>query len=152
VVALDAQTGEKKWEYDYGRNMWVESSPQLAGNIIYIGSSGSQIVVGLDSQTGNHFTLFSAKAFHWSTPAIVKDTLYIGATSFRTDAVNRGGLIVLKLVDRKFFDPSREDAFFPVPEREKAEGNWSGVASSPVLQNGIVYFGGLDGTLYAIRP
>ena len=149
VVALDAQTGEKKWEYDYGRNMWVESSPQLVGDVIYIGSSGYQPVLGLDSLTGKAFTFFFSQAFYWSTPAIADDTLYIGATSFKQD-VNKGGLFALRLVDGRISDPTHEYGFFSVPEQETAEGNWSGVASSPVVQNGIVYFGGLDGKLHAI--
>jgi outer membrane protein assembly factor BamB len=149
VVALDAQTGEKKWEYSYGNNMWVESSPQLKDGIIYIGSSGSRVVWGLDSRTGKAVTGFFSKAFHWSTPAIVDDTLYIGGTSFKGE-VNKGGLFGLKLVDRKISDPNHEYWFFPVPEQETAEGNWSGVASSPIVQNGVIYFGGLDGKLYAV--
>jgi outer membrane protein assembly factor BamB len=150
VVALDAQTGEKKWEYDYGPNMWVESSPQLVGNIIYIGSSGSKVVLGLDSQTGKPVTFFFSKAFHWSTPAIAGDTLYIGGESFKTEE-NKGGLFALKLVEGKISDPEYEYWLFPVPGRETLENNWSGVASSPVVQSGIVYFGGLDGALYALR-
>ncbi len=151
VMALDAQTGDKKWEYAYGRNIWVESSPQLVGNILYIGSSGRLPVYGIDSQTGKPFTFFFASAFYWSTPAIARDILYIGATSFRQDNPNKGGLLALRLVDGKIPDANREYAFFPVPEREKAEGNWSGVASSPVVQNDCVYFGALDGNLYALR-
>ncbi len=130
--------------------MWVESSPRLVGNIIYIGSSGRQPVMGLDSLTGKPFTSFSTIAFHWSTPAIAGDILYIGGTNFKQDAVNKGGLFALRLVDGKFSDSNREYMFFPVPERERAEGNWSGVASSPAVQNGIVYFGGLDGNMYAM--
>jgi len=149
VVALDAQTGKKVWEFDYGSNMWVESSPHLKDGIIYIGSSGSKDVLGLDSQTGKAFTSFFSKAFHWSTPTIVDDLLYIGGTSFKTDE-NKGGLFAFKLVDGKISPPNHEYWYFPVQEQETAEGNWSGVVSSPVVQNDIIYFGGLDGYLYAI--
>ena len=150
VVALDAQTGSKMWEFDYGSNAWVESSPQLKDGIIYIGSSGSKDVWGLDSKTGKGFTFFFSRAFHWSTPAIVDDTLYIGGTSFKTEE-NKGGLFALKLVDGKIPDPNHEYWYFPVQRTLEAEGNWSGVASSPIVQNGVVYFGGLDGKLYTIR-
>ena len=150
VVALDAQTGKKKWEFDYGSNMWVESSPQLKDGIIYIGSSGNKDVLGLDSQTGKAFTFFFSQAFHWSTPAIVDDILYIGGTSFKQE-VNKGGLFALKLVDGEISDPNHEYWYFPVQRTLEAEGNWSGVASLPIVQNGVVYFGGLDGKLYAIR-
>ncbi len=151
VLALDARMGERKWEYLYGRNMWVESSPLLSGNILYIGSSGLQPIIGFDSQTGKPFTFFFPQSFFWSTPAIAHNVLYIGATNYKKDAVQKGGLFALQLVDAKISDTSREYGFFPVPGLEKAEGNWSGVASSPVIQNGIVYFGALDGNLYAVR-
>jgi hypothetical protein len=29
---------------------------------------------------------------------------------------------------------------------------WIGVASSPIEANGVIYFGGLDGVLYAVQP
>jgi outer membrane protein assembly factor BamB len=148
VVALDAQTGEKKWEYDYGHNLWVESSPQLVGNVIYIGGSGgNKMVLGLDSQTGKASSFFFSIFYHWSTPTIVDDTLYIGGNSLKAD-VNKGGLLALKLVDGKISD--HEYWFFPVPGQETLESYWSGVASSPVVQNGVIYFGGLDGILYAL--
>jgi outer membrane protein assembly factor BamB len=121
------------------------------GNVIYIGSSGYQPVFGLDSQTGKVFTFFFTKGFYWSTPAIADDMLYIGGISFKTDAINKGGLFALRLVDGKISDSTREYWYFPVREPETAEGNWSGVVSSPVVQNGIIYFGGLDGKFYAVK-
>ena len=36
----------------YGQSLWVESSPSLHGDVIYIGSSGSQTVFALEAQTG----------------------------------------------------------------------------------------------------
>jgi len=148
VVALDAQTGEIKWEYDYGRNMWVESSPRLVDGIIYIGSSGNRVVVGLDSRTGKEISVFHSNAFNWSTPAIVSDRLYIGGTSFQH--VEKGGLIAIELVDGRF-SPAKDDQWrLPVEETLEASGDWSGVASSPVVVDGVIYFGGLDGRLYAV--
>ena len=149
VVALDAKTGEIKWEYAYGFNMWVESSPQLVNGIIYIGSSGSQMVVGLEGQTGNSFTIFYSKAFHWSTPAIVKDTLYIGGTSFKD--TEKGGLYALKLVNGKFAKLDQYQWLLPVKSTLEASRDWSGVSSSPVLADSVIYFGGLDGKLYSVR-
>ena len=144
VVALEEQTGEKKWEYDYGVNMWVESSPQMVGNTLYIGSSGSKIVLGLDSQSGKVLTFFGSVAYHWSTPVILNDMLYIGGNNYKAE----GGLFGLQLVNGKISDPRH--AYWNFPVQESAEGDWNGVVSSPVVQNGIIYFGGLDGNLYAI--
>ncbi len=38
----------------------------------------------------------------------------------------------------------------PIKETLEPSGNWSGVASSPVVGDGAIYFGGLDGRLYAV--
>jgi hypothetical protein len=95
-------------------------------------------------------------AFHWGTPVLVNQVLYMGGTSKRMDE-NDGGLYRLMLVDGKFaseFATRKNRAqwlFFPVLGWEGAERNLSGVASSPVVQNGIIYFGGLDGRLYAMN-
>ena len=150
VMALDAQTGEMRWEQRYGDNMWVESSPLLVDNVIYIGSSGKQPIKGFDVRTGNIHTFFFTEAYNLSTPTVSNDILLIGGMSFVADE-NVGGLYGLRLVDGKFTDPKQAYWYFPVLEQEAAERNWSGVASSPVIQDGIVYFGGLDGSLYAVE-
>ncbi len=149
VVALDSKTGEAKWEYSYGTNMWVESSPVLANGTIFIGSSGSRWILGLESQSGKCVTTFNSKAFHWSTPAIADKMLFIGGASFRSDK-NAGGLYGLQLVDGAFASAGDAQWYFPIEKTVEAEGNWSGVASSPMVADEVVYFAGLDGKLYAI--
>jgi outer membrane protein assembly factor BamB len=44
VYALDVQTGAVKWKYLYGLIMWVESSPVLVDDLLYVSSSGNQTV------------------------------------------------------------------------------------------------------------
>jgi eukaryotic-like serine/threonine-protein kinase len=149
VVALDTQTGEKKWEYDYGYNNWVESSPVLMGGIIYIGSSGNKYVLGLDSQTGELLTAYMDQVFFWSTPAIKDNMLYIGAAAF-TQNPAVGGLFSLEIPSDRNPLPIELKWHLPVSETLMPDGNWAGVASSPVAGDGIIYFGGLDGKLYAI--
>ncbi|HTX90494.1 MAG TPA: PQQ-binding-like beta-propeller repeat protein [Anaerolineales bacterium] len=149
VVALDAATGELKWEHSYGNNMWVESSPRLVDGVIYIGSSGSKFVLGLDALTGKPTAIFMSPDFHWSTPLVVLDTLYIGGTSYKPDQT--GGIYALKIVDGKFSTLDQDRQVFPVVDTLEASGNWNGVASSPVLGDGLFYFGGLDGKLYAVN-
>jgi outer membrane protein assembly factor BamB len=148
VVALDAQTGEKRWEFDYGTNLWVESSPVMNEGIVYIGSAGNKWILGLDGQTGEASTAFLSRTYFMSAPAIVADTLFIGGVTFRNES--EGGLFVFKLVDGSFADPSQPYWYFPVEESLEAEGNWNGVMSSPVVDDGVVYFGGLDGILYVL--
>jgi len=153
VVALDAQTGEKKWERDYGYNNWVESSPVLMGGIIFIGSSGNQFVLALDSQTGEVLSAYMDRVFFWSTPAIKDNMLYIGAAAFAKNPA-AGGLFGLDIPNGATAVnppiPIKWKWHLPVAETLMPDGNWAGVASSPVVQNGVIYFGGLDGKFYAI--
>ncbi len=153
VVALDAQTGKKKWELDYGRNNWVESSPVLAGNSIYIGSSGNQYVLGIDNQNGTLLTAYMGKVCFWSTPLIIGDSLYIGGEALTQNSV-AGGLFNLKIPNSASavdLVPSTFNWLYPTPRTLMPDGNWAGVASSPVAQNGVIYFGGLDGKFYALH-
>jgi len=151
IFALDAKTGEKRWEHSYGGNMWVESSPVIAYGRVYIGSSGSQVVVGLDINTGKISAGFISQSFHWSTPALYNNSLFIGGTSHQKP--NLGGLFALKVTeDGKLSNEKEDTRLLVIPETKEGEGKWSGVAGSPVVSEGIVYFGGMDGRFYAVQP
>jgi outer membrane protein assembly factor BamB len=148
VVALNAHTGEMIWECDYGKNMWVESSPVMQEGIVYIGSAANRWIFGLDSLKGNTITAFiSPETYFMSTPAIVDDMLFIGGVTFKNQGV--GGLFTFNLVDGKFSDSSKPFWYLLIEESLEEEGNWSGVMSSPVVDGRVGYFGGLDGKLYA---
>jgi len=148
IVALDSQTGDLSWEFNYGTNMWVESSPVLSKEVLYIGSAGSKWVVGLDGLTGKMTASFYSKTYYMGTPAIHGDALLIGGVTFRQE--DKGGLFMFKLSNKSFPNSLLPDQFFPVDKTLESEGNWSGVLSTPVIQDGITYIGGLDGKLYAL--
>lgn len=147
VQAFDLKTGKLTWEYPYGGNMWVESSPRLVGDKIYIGSSGSQVVVGMEAKTGKPYTAYMSRDFHWSTPLVVKDMLYIGGASFGFP----GALYAMPLKDGKLPQSSSGVSQLKVSETLEYSGKITGVAGSPVLADGVIYVGGLDGKLYAVK-
>jgi outer membrane protein assembly factor BamB len=155
VVALDALTGEPKWEYEYGMALWVESSPLLVDGTIYIGSSGGQSLYVLDSQTGGLLSRTPTGTFNWGTPLILDDVIYIGGTVFylegsgSEDPRERGGLLAYRISDRSTLT---EKWHLAAPVSLDAGGLWSGVASSPIEAGGIIFFGALDGKLYAVQP
>jgi eukaryotic-like serine/threonine-protein kinase len=149
VFALDLQTGEIRWERSFGNNIWIESSPHLVGDTIYIGSSGLLKVEAIDSMTGKPKSLFMSRTFNWSTPVVVEDMLYIGAVNF--ELPERSGLLAIPLVDGIFPTATQWTWLYPMQATLAAGGGWSGVSGSPVVVNGIIYFGGLDGILYALK-
>ena len=64
---------------------------------------------------------------------------------------NKGGLYAVKLEGGRLSHSRQEQWLLPVRDTLDATGNWWGVASSPVAADGIIYVGGLDGKLYAVR-
>jgi outer membrane protein assembly factor BamB len=143
LEALDVATGKPRWRTFYWLS-WVESSAVVDAGTAYIGSSDWQRVLAVDSNTGRIRWWFDTDGSAWSTPAVDSSTVYIGAVGtvgYLMD--HRGGFFAL---DR---DTGRElwrINFPPVP------GSFThGVASSPAVSGGRVYFGGLDGTFRAVK-
>jgi len=146
VFALDIETGELKWEHNYGSAMWVESSPMSQDGVIYIGSSGSQFVLALEAEDGDPRGIKLTQTFNWGTPALVDGTLYIGGAVYQ-DPKEKAGLIALK-TDNGAITGQKWN--LPI-ETTAAGGDWYGVASSPIVIGDAVYFGALDGKVYAAQ-
>jgi outer membrane protein assembly factor BamB len=149
VQALDLQTGELVWEYSYGPNLWVESSPRLAGDKIIIGSSGSNTILGIDYKTGELAWMFSAGSFTWSTPLPIDDTVYIGGAGFNKQGYS--GMFVLQVTNKNLPFNNVKRRVFSVLDTLENSGTISGVAGSPVMADGTLFFGALDGNLYAVK-
>jgi len=142
LYALDVETGAARWKYFYWMS-WVESSAVLRERTLYIGSSDYQRLYALDAQSGRELWWYDTAGSSWSTPAVTADAVYIGVvgtTGYSMD--HRGGF---RAVERKSGREKWRMTFKP------AEGQFThGVASSPAVAHGLVFFGGLDGTFYAV--
>ncbi len=152
VVALNVETGEKVWEFNYGGNMWVESSPTLLDDMLYIGSSGSRTLFALERQTGIARMRYNVGAFCWPKPLLLAETKTL-VTGCINVAGGSHGLFVYSIVPDETMDHRltlAEMGHVPVGEALEISGEWEGVTSSPIYAEGVVYFGGLDGVLCAI--
>jgi glucose dehydrogenase len=147
VFALDVKSGELKWEHNYGSALWVESSPALQDGIVYIGSSGSKYVLAMELETGKPCGLVLTQTFNWGTPAVAGGMVYVGGAVFQ-DAKDQAGLIALRANNGAITNPEWN---VPVNTTMEASGSWFGVASSPQVVGGIVYFAALDGKVYAVQ-
>ena len=167
VYALDASTGKESWHFN-NQGSWVISSPAVVNGKLLFATSDSSLFQALDAATGKQLYKQDTKAYVFSSPAVAGDTVYYGVLNgtleardlntgellwdYRTEASkkNRGWLLTS---DRKFntvmLYPSgwRESASYAV-ERQYGLG---AIASSPLIANGVVYFGSGDGYLYAIE-
>jgi outer membrane protein assembly factor BamB len=143
LFAIDAATGNVKWRYFYWSS-WVESSARSRDGILYVGSSDLQRLFAIDATTGKEVWSFDTDGSAWSTPAVTDTRVYIGAAGVIDYFIPHHGAFFA--VDR-----STGHAVWHYPMKAITGSDTYGVASSPAVDKGLVFFGGLDGTFYAFR-
>jgi outer membrane protein assembly factor BamB len=143
LFALDAATGDLRWKFFYWSS-WVESSARERDGVLYVGSSDSQKLHAIDAATGRGIWSFNTDGSDWSTPAVTDRAVFIGSVGVAKYLIDHhGGFFA---VDRATGRPLWHYPMPPPPDSP----TW-GVASSPEVADGQVFFGGLDGTFYAFR-
>lgn len=167
LYAIDAKTGAEKWKV-FHNGSWVITSPAVAGGKIYYATSDSALYNVVDAATGKSEVQEQGNAWMFSSPAIAGDVVVIGVSNgsleardrtsgkllweFRTEAAkeNRGWALTAqrKINNSLLFRVQSQDATAVAVERLFALGS---IFSSPLVANGVVYFGSTDGNLYAIE-
>ena len=135
VFAVDAATGHLRWSYTTSlapnaqresEGPIVESSPAVAGGIVYVGSDGGY-VYALDAGNGHLDWSYATGNDVVSSPAVADDTVYVGGEDDNVYALDAAtGHLIWSY----------------------ATGNFA--VSSPAVAGGIAYIGGDDGKLYAL--
>jgi len=166
--AVDAKSGRKKWVFN-NKGSWVIGSAAIQEGKVYFATSDSGLFYALDAQSGAQ--MFSWNSKRWpmfSSPAIAGGTLYIGshegklfaidlanrkqAWSFQTDGSQQNGATYTKpdgtpKYDAAFHDDFYEDMVIGVQKMMSV----GAILSSPVVVDGVIYFGSTDGNLYALN-
>lgn len=143
LFAFDADTGKVKWRYFYWSS-WVESSARVRDRTLYVGSSDAQQLFAIDASSGKRVWNFDTDGSSWSSPAVSDKRVYIGAVGVLNYIIDHhGGFFA---VDRATGKEIWRYTFAPIPSSITY-----GVASSPALDRGLVFFGGLDGRFYAFH-
>jgi eukaryotic-like serine/threonine-protein kinase len=134
VFAIDVATGLSRWSYTtgngtpFGAGNGVESSPAVAGDVVYVGSDNGA-VYALNTANGHldwSYTTPTGSSVV-SSPAVDGGTVYVGSEDGRVYALNTAtGHLVWS---------------YPT-------GNL--VVSNPAAAGGIVYAASDDGKLYAL--
>jgi outer membrane protein assembly factor BamB len=167
LYALDAATGKKKWAFPTNGS-WVIASPAVKDGKVYFATSDSGLFYELDAKSG--VAIFSLKFQSWpmfSSPAVAGTTLYIGSNMgkliaidltaqkvsgiFETDASKQNGPAYTKPdgtpnYDLAFVSEFYDDIVTGV-SKMMAVGT---ILSSPVVVDGVIYVGSVDGNLYAL--
>jgi len=141
VYSLDKEFGDLNWESKvlgakHGK-LWT--SPVIQGNTLYVSTYDGH-VYALSVETGVSIVnsipdwIFESEAGFASSTMIYEDTIFVGSFDRYLYAVN--------------VTIGSDEPMWKFP-REKPAGNW--FWASPVINEGIVYAGCLDGTVYAIE-
>jgi outer membrane protein assembly factor BamB len=166
--AVDAKTGAKKWAED-NKMGWVIASPAVKDGVVYFPTSDGTQFKAITIATGALVWRTVNKAVSFSSPAIAGDLIYFGAHDgwlraldlktgeiryeFQTDG-NKANAAKYVLPDGRLNSPV---IYSSLPG---LEGTFAGIdrmhslgsiLSSPVIVDGVAYFGSTDGTLYAVK-
>ena len=125
-MALDARTGRLRFNFD--AKAYVFSSAALAGDLAYVGDHNGKLYA-ISAKTGK-------LAWEFQTEASKKDSLKV---LHPDGSLNEDGFA------RIFndFEDMYIDAYKFI--------SIGAILSSPVVDHGVVYFGSMDGNLYALQ-
>ena len=167
--ALDAATGKTAWKYA-ADNSWVLTTAAVKDSMVYIGTSDTYLFLGFDAKTGKEKMRYKTNGYVYSSPVLTRNTAFFGDFTGNLCAVN----IHSGKLTGQFTTPGKMANAKQVLNKEGnidfnllAKGGdislyatsvkamnrlytLGSIVSSPVINNGIIYFGSADGYLYAL--
>ena len=167
LYALDAATGKEKWRF-FNDLSWVITSPAVADGKVFFATSDSSLYHVVDANSGKPVVRQQGKAYMFSSPLVGSDVVFIGVLNGTLEArdLKTGDLLWDFQVERSKQNNSwglTGDRKFNV--RFLFHSNWreaplvatdqqiriGGIYSSPLVVDGVVYFGSADGFVYALE-
>lgn len=167
VYALDAVTGNLKWNYTTENS--IESSPAVSGSVVYIGSHDG--LYALDAATGNLNWKYNTGDEVGSSPTVTGGIVYVGSRDGNVYALDETtGNLNWKYKTGGFVDssPAVSNGMVYIGSRDNnvyaldiagnlkwkytagiLNGVTAGIVSSPAVSGGMVYVGARDGNVYA---
>lgn len=165
--AVDERTGASRWVHN-NNGGWTIASPAVRAGIVYFPTSDGTRFKALDAATGNVKINLQNKAVSFSSPALVGNIALYGTSDgylnavdvtdgtvkarFQTDGSKVNGARYTdaegRMQTRDMYPDRTLDGMMIGMRTMMTLGS---VLSSPVVANGVVYFGSTDGHLYAVR-
>ena len=124
-MALDANTGQTKWLRDMPG--LVNSSPAVAGDNVYVGSTDTKVWV-FDKDTGDTRWTFNTDNYISSSPMVANGYLFIGSGDNSMYAL----------------DAATGEELWEFPTENL-------ITAPPSLYKGVLYFSSQDNSLYSVN-
>jgi len=167
VYALDGKTGSRRWQFS-ANGSWVIATPTIFEGKVYVTTSDSLKFEALDEKTGTELYSLPFGTYSFSSPSIAGQRAYFGTFDGKLHAVDLGTRKYVGEFAARGFSLNGP-RFLDANGRLKADVVWTGdtlddtivnlrskvfslgsIVSSPAIDAGVVYFGSVDGTLYAL--
>lgn len=162
VYSLNIETGRGMWNRKE-RGSWVVAEPKILNDMVYLGTSDSHNFYGLDANSGLVKYTYPLNMRVYGEAVADENNVYFGCFNGKLYRINLGNN-ELKEVFQTFasrknyftvFDGS--DHFKPgfvlygkdINETETKILDLGAILSTPLIDNGIIYFGDAQGTIYA---
>ncbi|HUD54272.1 MAG TPA: PQQ-binding-like beta-propeller repeat protein [Terracidiphilus sp.] len=167
MYAVDEFTGKTKWAYFTG-GTWILTSPAVSNGKVFFAISYGGLLYAADAKTGNIEYSINFKGWPvYSSPAIAGNMLYVGSTAgtmnavdlanktmawtYTTDAAKQNGPAFTNPDGTSnYFGAFPSDFYLDVVGAYAKLETIGEILSSPVVADNVVYFGGMDGNLYAL--
>ena len=165
LYGINKTNGTESWRFDSATGKYI--SGVLIDNETIYAPNGDHSLYVLDA-SGNMQWSFTADGALWATPAFDETTLYIPSMDHSLYAVNRqtgnmvwttkldgasifspvlvDGILYLGTMDGSFYAITAESGNILWSERLEETSIWS----TPVVQDGKVFFGDINGAVYGI--
>jgi len=163
IYALDAKTGTGRWNMKE-RGSWVIATPAFDAGRIFFGTSDSHSFYSMDAQSGAVIWTLPLNMRVYGSAVPVDGILYFGCFNGKLYAVNaeKGDVMwTYQTEGSKANYAEVYDASDHFKEGfELYNENWQqteltilslgSILSTPLVHDGVVYFGSADGHLYAV--
>jgi len=167
VYALDARTGRKRWTFDL-QGSWGMSSPAVADGRIYYATADGRRFHAADAATGKDIFVLPFSWYFSASPAIVGHYAYAAnwdgrlmaidvdaqqvAWTFETDSSRANRAKYIKADGSMNYRAAMDESFADDIGLEFSRiFSMGSFLSSPVVVDGVIYIGSMDGNLYALR-
>lgn len=144
LYGFNLTDGTVAWKFSYWFS-WVESTPVVRDNLIYVGASDYSRVTVLDPATGRTHWAAEVHGMNWGSPLVTDERVFTGTASqnIRGTAINHvGGIVAL--------DRATGVVLWQLPASPAAEGQFGGYAGTLALAGDKVIAAGFDGNLIAL--
>lgn len=166
IYALNKQTGMGLWNMKE-QGSWIIATPLEKDGKLFFGTSDSHAFYSLNNFYGELQWKSPLPLRSYNSPVAYDSLIIVGcydgflygfgekggkiAWQFQTDGSKKNYSTVFDLTGhfRKDFSIYGDDTATKVSEAKIL--NLGSILSTPVIRNGIIYFGSTDGNLYAVR-